>query len=106
MQAEAALNFRDASQEKKIGNSVEYDKQEYKRGTRAQTAKASEISKESLIKKDEKKKEKVEKRSAEKPEYRIKKSSSVEKGIGNAYRKEIAFESHKNSSNVNDYKPL
>lgn len=69
-----------------------------------QTAKASEPirDKDSLKKED---KRKHEKKSSEKHEYRIKKSTSAEKG-GNIYRKELAFESNKYISNVAEFKPL
>lgn len=47
---------------------------------------------------------KVEKRSNEKPEYRIKKSSSVEKGL-NVKKQYISYETNKNNSNM-EYKSI
>jgi hypothetical protein len=72
MQADPVVHFRNASNEKKV-NSFEHEPAEQKRAVRAQTAKPNEPSKEAL-KND---KSRPEKKSAEKPEYRIKKSTSV-----------------------------
>ena len=56
---------------------------------------------------EEDKKKPSNRKSQEKPEYRIKKSSSVEKGLGNMVKKQgiASYDSAKgNNSNVNDYK--
>lgn len=72
---------------------------EDKRINRAQTKPSSKAN-ESL--KEEKKNEK---RSAEKPEYRIKKSSSVEKGLGVVKKQNIPYDTNKNNSNI-EYKSI
>lgn len=62
------------------------------------------------LKTEEKEKDKKnnngDKRSSEKPDYRIKKSSSVEKGLGLGMKKPaVSYETNKNNSNI-EYKSI
>lgn len=80
---------------------------EERRVTRAQTkpnAKPNESLKTEEREKD--KKNNGDKKSSEKPDYRIKKSSSVEKGLGLGMKKPtVSYETNKNNSNI-EYKSI